>query len=167
MQSPPLSGPFVLSLLLSLLAGGRARGPALADALCHVRQQRELLLAVLAALAPLADAATHAVLPGASIQAKINLAVAGDIIAIFGGTYNEDLTIDKAVRLVEVSGQQVILNGNVTFSGVTNCPPFEGFTVGSPGRGINVNNTTGLVFRNAWGRLRFVATYLDLGEVLR
>lgn len=112
------------------------------------RPRTAALLAALAALTPLADAATHAVLPGASIQAKINLAVAGDIIAIFGGTYNEDLTIDKAVRLVEVSGQQVVLNGNVTFSGVTNCPPFEGFTVGSPGRGINVNNTTGLVFRN-------------------
>ncbi|NQX00869.1 hypothetical protein HQ447_09430, partial [bacterium] len=87
-------------------------------------------------------------LPGKSVQAKINLAVAGDIVAIFGGTYNEDIIIDKAIRLVEVSGQQVTLNGNLTFSGVTNCPPFEGFTVGSSGRGINVNDTTGLVIRN-------------------
>jgi hypothetical protein len=95
-----------------------------------------------------AHAATHAVLPGTSIQAKINLAVAGDIVAIFGGTYNEDITINKAIRLVEVSGQQVTLNGHVTFSGVTACPPFEGFTVGTSGRGITVANTTGLVFRN-------------------
>lgn len=95
-----------------------------------------------------AQAATLAVLPGTSIQAKINLAVAGDIVAIFGGTYNEDITINKAIRLVEVSGQQVTLNGNVTFSGVTACPPFEGFTVGSPGRGITVTNTPDFVFRN-------------------
>ena len=40
------------------------------------------------ALALAADAATHAVLPGKSIQAKIDLAVAGDIVAIFGGTYH-------------------------------------------------------------------------------
>lgn len=99
-------------------------------------------------LAASAHAATHAVLPGASIQAKINLAVAGDIVAIFGGTYNEDITINKAIRLVEVSGQQVTLAGNVTFTGVTNCPPFDGFTVGSPGRGITVTDTTGLVLRN-------------------
>ena len=102
----------------------------------------------LVVLAASAHAATHAVLPGASIQAKINLAVAGDIVAIFGGTYNEDITINKAIRLVEVSGQQVTLAGNVTFSGVTNCPPFDGFTVGSPGRGITVTDTTGLVLRN-------------------
>jgi hypothetical protein len=100
------------------------------------------------ALAVSVNAATHAVLPGKSIQEKINLAVAGDIVAIFGGTYNEDLTIDKAIRLVEVSGQQVIITGNIVFSGVADCPPFEGFTVGSSGRGITVTNTTGLVFRN-------------------
>jgi hypothetical protein len=95
-----------------------------------------------------AHAATHAVLPGTSIQTKINLAVAGDIVAIFGGTYNEDITINKAIRLVEVSGQQVTITGNVTFSGVSDCPPFDGFTVGSSGRGITVANTTGLVLRN-------------------
>ncbi len=94
------------------------------------------------------QAVTHAVLPGASIQAKIDIAVDGDIVAIFGGTYNQDITINKAIRLVEVSGQQVTLAGNVTFSGVSDCPPFEGFTVGSSGRGITVTNTTGLVIRN-------------------
>ena len=94
------------------------------------------------------QAVTHAVLPGASIQAKIDIAVAGDIVAIFGGTYNENITVNKSIRLVEVSGQQVILTGNVTFTGVTNCPVFDGFTVGSSGRGISVANTTGLVFRN-------------------
>jgi nitrous oxidase accessory protein NosD len=77
------------------------------------------------------QAVTHAVLPGNSIQAKIDIAVDGDIVAIFGGTYNEDITINKAIRLVEVSGQEVTLTGNVTFSGVSDCPPFDGFTVGS------------------------------------
>ena len=79
------------------------------------------------------QAATHAVLPGASIQAKIDIAVAGDIVAIFGGTYNEDITVNKSIRLVEVSGQQVIFTGNVTFSGVMKCTVFDGFTVGSSG----------------------------------
>ncbi len=100
------------------------------------------------AFALAADAITHAVLPGKSIQAKINLAVAGDIVAIFGGTYNEDLTINKAIRLVEVSGQQVILNGNIAFSGIVDCPPLDGFAVGSSGRGITLTNTTGMVLSN-------------------
>jgi hypothetical protein len=95
-----------------------------------------------------AQAATLAVLPGTSIQAKINLAQAGDIVAIFGGTYNEDLVINKAIRLVEVSGQQVTLAGSLTFSGIVNAPPLDGFAVGSAGRGIAVENCTGLVFRN-------------------
>ena len=98
-----------------------------------------------------AQAATHAVLPGASIQAKINIAVAGDIVAIFGGTYNQDITIDKAIRLVEVSGQQVTLAGNVTFNNISDAPPFEGFTFGSSGRGIVLNSTTGMIFRNLTG----------------
>ena len=97
------------------------------------------------------QAATHAVLPGASIQAKIDIAVAGDIVAIFGGTYNQDITVNKSIRLVEVSGQQVILTGNVTFSNITNAPSFEGFAFGSSGRGIVLNSTTGMIFRNLTG----------------
>jgi hypothetical protein len=93
-------------------------------------------------------AATHAVLPGTSIQAKINLAAPGDIVAIFGGTYNEDLTVNKAIRLVEVSGQEVTITGSITWTGVVDAPPFEGFVAGSPGKGISVANTTGLIFRN-------------------
>jgi len=111
-----------------------------------------LLTALLCGIG-MTEAATHAVLPGGSIQAKIDIAVDGDIVAIFGGNYNEDLTINKAIRLVEVSGQQVTLTGNVTFTGVTNCPVFDGFTVGSSGRGITVTDTTGLVFRNLDARL--------------
>jgi len=93
-------------------------------------------------------AATLAVLPGTSIQAKIDQAQPGDIVAIFGGTYDEDININKAIRLVEVSGQQVNITGNITFSGIANAPIFEGFQVGSSGRGITVSNTTGLILRN-------------------
>ena len=97
-------------------------------------------------------AATLAVLPNTSIQTKIDAAQPSDIVAIFGGTYNEDITINKAVRLVKVSGQSVTLQGSVTFSGVTKAPPFDGFIVGSSGRGINVNDTTGLVISNVDAR---------------
>lgn len=108
---------------------------------------RRLLL--LSALLPLPlHAATHTVLPGNSIQVKINLALPGDLVAIFGGTYNEDLTVNKAIRLVEVSGQEVTITGSITWTGVVDAPPFEGFKVGSPGKGIGVTNTTGLIFRN-------------------
>jgi hypothetical protein len=108
------------------------------------------ILAALTLLIPLESArsATLSVLPGNSIQEKINAAQAGDVVAIFGGDYSEDLTINKSIRLVEVSGQNVVLLGNVTFTGIVNPPPFEGFTQGSSGRGISIGNTTGLVLKN-------------------
>lgn len=107
-----------------------------------------LPLASILCMTSLAHADTLAVLPGESIQAKIDLANAGDIVAIFGGIYNENLTVDEAIRLVEVSGQEVTITGSITFTGITDAPPFEGFTVGSSGMNIVVNNTTGLVLRN-------------------
>ncbi|MEJ6644651.1 MAG: hypothetical protein QNL33_15495, partial [Akkermansiaceae bacterium] len=57
---------------------------------------------VLGSITGVIHAETHAVLPGGSIQEKIDLAVDGDIVAIFGGTYNETLSITKRIRLVEV-----------------------------------------------------------------
>ena len=97
-------------------------------------------------------AATLAVLPGTSIQAKIDQAQPGDVIAIFGGTYAEDLTISKSVRLVEVNGQDVIVTGRVHFIGLVNPPAFEGFVVGSAGRGITVTDSTGLLLRGVDAR---------------
>ena len=44
-------------------------------------------------------AETLVVFSGESIQAKIDEAADGDVIAIFGGTYFPDLTINKRVRL--------------------------------------------------------------------
>jgi hypothetical protein len=102
----------------------------------------------LGALMNCAFAVTHAVLPGESIQAKVDLAQPGDIVAIFGGAYPGDITINKAIRLVEVDGEDVTITGNVTWNGVTNAPPFEGFTVGSSGKGILITNTTGIVLKN-------------------
>ena len=93
------------------------------------------------------QAETLAVLAGGSIQEKIDLAVDGDIVAIFGGTYNQDLTITKRIRLVEVNGQEVILAGNITFSGIADCPPFGGFTVGSNGN-KDIEIVEGLIFNN-------------------
>ncbi len=90
-------------------------------------------LLILLGLAQAALATTLAVLPGESIQAKVDAAVAGDIVAIFGGTYPGDITVNKAIRLVEVDGQEVTITGNEAWNGVTDAPPFEGFTA-APGR---------------------------------
>jgi hypothetical protein len=110
-------------------------------------------LALLAAWLPLPSlsAATHTVLPDTSIQAKIDLAQPGDIVAILGGAYDQDITITKAIRLVEADGQDVTITGNITFSGVTNAPPFVGFTVGAAGKQLTVTDTTGLVLKNIDG----------------
>lgn len=114
-----------------------------------------LILLSLALFQKPVSAAVLAVLPGGSIQEKVDLAQPGDIVAIFGGTYPGDVTINKAIRLVEVDGQEVTITGNVTFTGITNAPPFEGFTVGSSGKGITVTNSTGLVIKNVDARPGF------------
>jgi hypothetical protein len=106
-----------------------------------------LTVTLLLQFVSVAQSATFAVLPGTSIQAQIDLAADGDIVAIFGGIYDQNVMVNKRIRLVEVSGEDVIINGDVTFTGVVDCPPFEGFTVGIPGKKINVTNTTGLLFR--------------------
>ena len=115
-----------------------------------MKKTASLLFSTIALLIPLESvvSATLSVLPGNSIQEKINAAQTGDVVAIFGGNYSEDLTINKSIRLVEVSGQNVILRGSVTFSGLVDPQPFEGFTQGSSGRGISIANTTGLTLKN-------------------
>ena len=96
----------------------------------------------------MAHAVTNVVLPGESIQVQINLSGDGDTVAIFGGTYSEDLVITQAVRLAEVSGQDVIINGSVLISGVINPPPLEGFAIGSSGRGLTISNTPGILLNS-------------------
>ncbi|MCX6875446.1 MAG: hypothetical protein NTW21_16815 [Verrucomicrobia bacterium] len=106
------------------------------------------LILLIASLPAAAVPTTHVVLPEESIQAKIDVAVPGDIIAIFGGTYSQDVTVNKAVRLVEVKGEEVTITGNVTFAAVTDPPPFQGLTVGGPNKGIIVNDSGPLLIRN-------------------
>jgi len=74
--------------------------------------------------------ATYSVFSGQSIQTKIDAASNGDTVAIFGGTYTENLTISKDVRLQLVAGQIVTLAGNITFSGLSNAYTFANFTWG-------------------------------------
>ena len=113
----------------------------------NIKNAKYLLFSLSLLAAAVLNAATLAVFPGNSIQAQIDASSAGDIVAIFGGTYAEDITINKAIRLVEVNDEDVILLGHVTFDGVTDAPPFENFTVGSSGRDITIRDTTGLLIR--------------------
>lgn len=92
-----------------------------------------ILLAGLIGLMPgFSTAATYSVFSGQSIQTKIDGATNGDTVAIFGGSYTENLTIaNKDVRLQLVAGQTVTLAGNITFSGLSNAYTFANFTWGS------------------------------------
>lgn len=85
--------------------------------------------------------ATYSVFFGQSIQTKINAASNGDTVAIFGGTYTENLTVSKDVRLQLVAGQTVTLAGNITFSGLSSAYTFANFTWGGQtDKRITVNN---------------------------
>ena len=85
--------------------------------------------------------ATYSVFSGQSIQTKINAASNGDTVAIFGGTYTENLTVSKDVRLQLVAGQTVTLAGNITFSGLSSAYTFANFTWGGQtDKRITVNN---------------------------
>jgi len=74
--------------------------------------------------------ATYSVFSGQSIQTKIDGASNGDTVAVFGGSYTENLTVSKDVRLQLVAGQSVTLAGNITFSGLSNAYTFANFTWG-------------------------------------
>jgi len=85
--------------------------------------------------------ATYSVFSGQSIQAKIDAASSGDTVAIFGGSYTENLTISKDVRLQLVAGQNVTLAGNITFSGLNNAYTFGNFNFGGQSdKAITINN---------------------------
>ncbi|MDB4407365.1 hypothetical protein N9201_00665 [bacterium] len=102
------------------------------------------LFPLLALLVPVLKAETLVVLSGNSIQEKIDAASDGDIIAIFGGTYNQNITVNKKIRLVELAGQDVYITGSVTFTDLEETPPFQGFRVA----GINIRGTKGLVIKD-------------------
>ena len=74
-----------------------------------------LCFALLTGLTSLVSAATLNV-PSASyptIQAAVNAASPGDIIVVAPGTYNENVTIDKALTLRSSGGRNAtIINGS-------------------------------------------------------
>ena len=107
-----------------------------------------ITLCLLAVFPLTVSAKVLTVLPGQSIQEKIDEAEDNDFVAIFGGTYNENLIIDnKVVRLVEVKGQDVTIAGNITFKNCSVLPPFEGFEF-SAGELLFENNQGELVLKN-------------------
>ncbi len=88
-------------------------------------------VALTALLPSIAFSVTHNVLPDQSIQSVVNAASAGDQIIIAGGSYSEDLTINKNLDFRREAGTSVHLSGNVTFSGITGTFVFAHFRVGS------------------------------------
>jgi len=105
------------------------------------RKTNILIFLVGLALPQVLQAASYSVFSGQSIQTKIDAASSGDTVAIFGGTYTENLTVNKDVRLQLVSGQNVTLAGNITFSGLSNAYTFANFNFGGQSdKAITINN---------------------------
>ena len=105
------------------------------------RKSNILILLFGLALPQVLQAASYSVFSGQSIQAKIDAASNGDTVAIFGGTYTENLTVSKDVRLQLVAGQTVTLAGNITFSGLSNSYTFSNFNFGGQSdKAITINN---------------------------
>ena len=91
-----------------------------------MRLRIPLLLTLPALACGMALGDTFSVTPGQSIQDAIDNAADGDLIVIFGGSYSEELTINKAVQLTEAVGEDVIISGNVTL-------PRSGDSTSGPG----------------------------------
>ena len=105
------------------------------------RKTNILILLVGLALPHVLQAASYSVFSGQSIQTKIDAASSGDTVAIFGGSYTENLTVSKDVRLQLVAGQNVTLAGNITFSGLNNAYTFGNFNFGGQSdKAITINN---------------------------
>ena len=105
------------------------------------RKTNLLILLAGLALPQVLQAATYSVFSGQSIQTKIDAASNGDTVAIFGGSYTENLTVSKDVRLQLVAGQTVTLAGNITFSGLNNAYTFGNFNFGGQSdKAITINN---------------------------
>lgn len=78
------------------------------------------------------------------------------------------LGIRHAVRLWQARGEggfgDLFLESTAEFGIEGTTPDLQPSRAPNPLERLEVS--TGLVFRNAWGRLRILATYLDVGEVL-
>ena len=87
----------------------------------------------------------------ASIQNAVDNATAGDVIEVKGGTYREEVTVNKSVDLVAGSGG-VILNGSTLPSGAdginittgnTVGPTIDGFAITGYEDAVDARNTAG------------------------
>ena len=87
----------------------------------------------------------------ASIQNAVNNATAGDVIEVKGGTYREEVTVNKSIDLVAGSGD-VILNGSTLPSGAdginittgnTVGPTIDGFAITGYEDAVDARNTAG------------------------
>ena len=114
-----------------------------------------LWLAILILVAS-ADAATYTVCPSgctkSSIQDAIDNASPGDTIVVYSGTYNENVVVDKTLKLVGINNPTInaatpsVNAVSITGSSVV----LTGFTItgASTGTGIDVSNTSPLILYN-------------------
>ncbi len=107
-------------------------------------------------LAASVDAATYTVCPSgcskSSIQDAVSNASPGDTIIVYASTYNENVVIDKCLKLVGIGNPKINAANpagatvSITGSSVT----MTGFTItgATSGFGIDVSNTSPLIFYN-------------------
>jgi hypothetical protein len=70
------------------------------------------------------------VLPGTSIQARVDLAKAGDSIVILAGTYNGSVTVNKQLDIRRAENAAVTINGNFTVDGLRKQFDLANFPIG-------------------------------------
>jgi hypothetical protein len=117
-----------------------------------------------------ASAATIGVFPGQSIQAAINGGTAGDTVVIFEGTYNEDITISKLVKLAKPQDAKVVIGGSLTLSGLTSPYVLHDFTIGvDRSKRVTVQNCADVILQdlNLASAAGFTATNTPKLTVLR
>jgi len=100
--------------------------------------------------------AVFSVTPGQSIQAAVDRAIAGDLIEVFPGVYNQTVSVDKdgiTLRGLVINGERAILDGQGTIAdavlGSGSDFVIEGFHIRHySGNGIVVNKARNVIFRN-------------------
>ncbi len=84
----------------------------------------------------------------ATIQAAIDAATAGDVINVNYGTFNEVLTIDKAVTLKGFAGQKSILTNKITINNSVNGVTIDGFKMTGKAQVYNAGTLENFKFIN-------------------